>query len=346
MSEKKKLKIDIVSLGGSPTGVTEQSIYGIDGRVGVGGAELGILTLCRMWHDAGHDVTFYNEGSEPGSEFHHAHYADFHKEQDRDIFIAFRSPLPWEMMHKAKGKKIWYSNDQFTVGDYSAFRRLVDDVVVISEFHNEYFKMMYGIYDAKIIDIPVRVWDYAKDIPKVRNSCIFTSVPDRGLLHLVPIWDRIMGEVPDATLTITGDWSLWTNEDFSEYVRPYRLAFAKRKNVNYRSAVSREDLVKIQSAAEFHLYPCHYDELFCISVAESQVAGVMPITSTTGAVRTTNRFGAKIEGVPSTSEFQNSFVEVAVELMKRPEREEFREKARIEFGQETILKKWDDVFYG
>jgi glycosyltransferase involved in cell wall biosynthesis len=342
--EKKKIKIDIVSLGGSPTGVTEQSIYGIDGRVGVGGAELGILTLCRMWHDAGHEVTFYNEGSEAGSEFHHAHLRDFNKRQDRDIFIIFRSPLPNEMVQHAKGKKIWYSNDQFTTGDYAGFRHMVDEVVVISEFHNEHFKTMYNIHDAHIIDIPVRTWEYC-DTPKIRNSCIFTSVPDRGLLQLAPIWDKIVEKVPDATLTITGDWSLWTNGDFTEYVRPYRMAFARKKNITYKSAVNRKELVEIQKSAEFHLYPCVYPELFCISVAESQVAGAIPITSTIGALATTNRFGYKKEGVPTSPEFINSFVETATTLMNMPDRFLIRDNAKTEFGSESILENWDKLFY-
>lgn len=341
----KSLKIDVVSLGGSPTNVTEQSIYGIDGRIGVGGAELGILTLCRMWHNAGHNVTFFNEGKEHGSEFHHDNLRNFDRHQQRDILIVFRSPLPPEMLRHAKGKKIWYSNDQFTSGDYGSFRRYVDDVVVISEFHKEYFKTMYGIFDAKVIDIPIRTWEYP-ETPKVKNSCIFTSVPDRGLLQLAPIWSRIVERVPDASLTITGDWSLWDGGDYSESIRQYRMAFAGKPNVTYRSAVKREELVKIQGTAEFHLYPGIYDELFCISVAESQVAGAIPITSTTGAINTTNRFGVKIGGIPRSAEFIDTFVDTVVGLMKQDRPlDDISSKAKEEFGSESILAKWDELFY-
>ena len=341
----KKLKIDIVSLGGSPTGVTEQSIYGIDGRTGVGGAELGILTLCRMWHDVGHDVTFYNGGQNSRSEFKHADFSAFDKHADRDILIVFRSPIPYEKIIHAKGRKVWYSNDQYTTGDYAGFRQHVDDVVVISDFHNEYFKTAYQINDARVIDIPIRTWEYP-DIVKVRNSCIFTSVPDRGLMKLAPIWDKIVERVPDASLTITGDWSLWDNSDMSGHVRPYRLAFAGKKNVTYLSAIKRAELTGIQSSAEFHLYPCTYDELFCISVAESQCAGVIPITSTTGAVNTTNRFGYKIGGEPSSPDFINTFVDTVVGLMQQPERYDIKARAIAEFGSESILAEWDKLFYG
>jgi len=52
--------IDIITNDGSPLEVTESSITGEDGRKGVGGAELALLTMCRAWHEAGHDVTLYN----------------------------------------------------------------------------------------------------------------------------------------------------------------------------------------------------------------------------------------------------------------------------------------------
>ena len=39
--------IHVLANDGSPLGVTEKSIFGEDGRVGVGGAELALLTMCR-----------------------------------------------------------------------------------------------------------------------------------------------------------------------------------------------------------------------------------------------------------------------------------------------------------
>ena len=341
----RKLKIDILSSGGSPSFVCEQSIYGIDGRAGVGGAELGILTLCRLWHDIGHEVTFYNNAPNYGSEFSHANYKDFNKHSDRDVLIIFRSTVPEDTLHHAKGVKIFYSNDQHTTGSFREFRRLVDHVVVISEFHNKYFQDNYDINDSHIIDIPIRTWEYP-DTPKVKNSCIFTSVPDRGLLQLVPIWKHIVEQVPDATLTITGDWSLWNNTDCSQDVMQYRVAFANKKNVNYLSAVKRSELVDIQNKAQFHLYPCTYNELFCISVAESQVAGVIPITSRIGAVDTTNRLGYKIDGNPMSHDFVVRFVDTVVGLMKSDNLVDIKPLAAKEFDTESILEKWDRLFYG
>lgn len=336
------MKIDIICNDGSPLGVTEQSICGSDGRNGVGGAELAMLTMCRAWHDRGYNVTLYNDPLGGGSVFRQRRLNEFRPEDDRDALIIFRSPNT--RIEGAKGKKIWWSTDQHTIGDFKDFSKKVDALVGISEFHSQYFKDIYGIRFMKVIDIPVRVWEY--DIThKRKNSCIFTSVPDRGLAQLLPIWGMIVDKVPDATLTITSDWSLWTGYDVTQAVSPYRRMWAGMKNVIYKGAVKRDELLKIQSEAEFHLYPGIYPELYCISVAESQVAGALPITSTTGALRTTNRFGHKIDGNPTNPEFMNTFADTVVSLMKLENRTDIRTQARNEFGLDRILEQWDEVLH-
>jgi glycosyltransferase involved in cell wall biosynthesis len=335
------LVIDFITNDGSPLGVTEQSIIGLDSRNGVGGAELALLTVCRGLHDKGHKVTVYNNPTVVGgSVFEHKNLDEFNPQAERDILIVFRSPN--ERAKGAKGKKIWWSCDQYTIGDFRAFAQHVDKIVCISPFHANYFKTIYGIRDVEVIDIPVRTWEYNGTETKT-NSCIFTSVPDRGLMALLPIWDRIVEQVPDASLTITSDWSLWSGQNVSGAVSPYRLAWAGKKNVTYKGAVKREELVKIQSAADYHLYPCTYEELFCISVAESQVAGATPITSRVGALETTNRFGYKIDGNPTSQEFQDRFVETTVKLMTtmRPVY-----NTKKEFSLDTILLQWESLFNG
>lgn len=339
------MKIDVLCNDGSPLSVSEESIYGVGRHSGVGGAELALLTLCRGWHDAGHDVTLYNDPANAnGSCFRQARIENFRPHDSRDILIIFRSPND-KILH-AKGKKIWFSCDQHTVGDFKELSQRVDKIVCISTYHAEYFKTMYGIFNTTVIDLPVRTWEYETEPHKIKNSCIFTSVPDRGLMQLLPIWNRIMAEVPDASLTITSDWSLWTGHDMGHAVSPYRMTWAGARNVVYRGAVSRKELIQIQQSADFHLYPhiSPYPELFCISVAESQVAGVTPITSRIGALNTTNRYGYLIDGNPDDRSFAKEFADKVIELMKSESRRDIIPRARIEFGMDRIMKEWERVF--
>jgi len=343
------MKIDVICNDGSPLGVVEDDIYGkIPPRLGVGGAELALLTMCSAWRYFGHDVTLYNNPRELNrSSFEQKFISEFNPNDERDILIIFRSPNPLAI--NSKGKKIWWSCDQFTVGNFKEFSKSVDKIVTISRYHSEYFRKMYGIIDTESIDLPVRTWEYPHQTEKISHRCIFTSIPDRGILPLYDAWNLILKEVPDASLVITSDWRLWVDWANDEMTKEYRLKFARIPNVTYLGAVNRKRLIEEQSRAQIHLYPCIYDELFCISVAESQVAGVLPITSGMGALSTTN-MGIILHGNPKEPSWIENFVRITIESMTNPmtyeKSKNLQEVAMKRFSLDTIMKKWEEVFYG
>lgn len=341
------MKIDVICNDGSPMGVTELDIYGSNGRVGVGGAELGLLTLCKYWHDVGHDITLYNNPNVAGgSSFKQAPMASYRPNDDRDILITFRSPNPLTTI--SKGKKIWYSNDQRTIGDFKDFASKNDIIVCISPYHQEYLKHTYGISGTYSVDIPVRSWEYNVEIDKVKGQCLFSSVPDRGADVLATAWREIVAEVPEATLVITGDWGLWTGKDASAHVKAYRdLYVGLEGSVKYLSAISRYDLIRYQLQSEIQLHPSTYDELFCISVAEAQVAGAYPVTSTMGALATTN-MGITIPGNPRERNWIDEFVKNVVTLLKSDGLSKIskdnQKRAKGRFSLKRIGDEWEKIF--
>jgi iron complex transport system permease protein len=57
--------------------------------------------------------------------------------------------------------------------------------------------------------------------------------------------------------------------------------------VEFLGAVPRERLIQEQQKAQIHLYPfskATAEELFCIAVAESQVASTLPINAVTSLI--------------------------------------------------------------
>lgn len=341
-------KIHILCRDGSPLGVTERTMRGEDGRLGVGGAELALLTMCGAWQYYGNDVTLYNDPKEMGvSSFRQLPVSDFNPRDDRDILIIFRSPNPQAIQH-AKGKKIWWSCDSYTIDDFRSFRRQVEKVVCISPHHAKYFKEMYGINDAIPIDLPVRTWEYRDKVEKISKRCIFNSIPDRGVMELHAAWDRIQREVTDASLVITSDWRLWADWCTEDQIRHYKLAYARLPNVIYKGAIKRSELVRLEQEADIHLYPCIFEEMFCIAVAETQVAGAFPITSDSGALATTN-MGRVLHGSPTDVRWQDTFVKNAVELLtdpKLPQKQEWvREVAKKRFSIENILNQWEEKIF-
>ncbi|KYK25801.1 hypothetical protein AYK26_07665 [Euryarchaeota archaeon SM23-78] len=338
------MNIDILCNDGSPLGVGSSSVYGDGFRIGVGGAELALLTMCETWHGLGNRVRLYNNPDpRTGSEFEQFNIGEFEPKDDRDVLIIFRSPNPRAI--NSNGLKVWWSTDQFTRGDYAAFSKLVEKVVCISPFHQTYFEDVYGIKNTVAIDLPVRLQEYKEEIEKVEYRFIYTSVPNRGLQNLWRIWPMILEVIPYASLVITSDYRLWgttspgNDKDIADWLT--------RDNIKFLGGVSRERLVKEQLEAEIHIYPCNYDELFCISVAESQVAGVFPITTAQGALKTTN-MGVYVDINANDPRQDKFFVSVVKDVVNDAafitDRNVLTKKAIERFNPLRIVQEWDKVF--
>ena len=335
------MKLSILCNDGSPLGVSMKTLWGDGVQIGCGGAEVALLTMCEEWTKAGHEVVLFNNPREHGaSPFEQREINSFNPAEERDILIIFRSPNL--RVVGAKGLKVWFSCDQRTIGNFRDFRQMVDKVVVISPYHQQYFITHYGITDSVVIDLPVRVHDYEnKNIEKVKGRFIFTSVPARGLDIMLDIWPRIKQSIPDATLVITSDYRLW-GSDLGQGNEQFIKKAMLLEGITFLSAVPRTRLIEEQLKAEVHVYPCIYDELFCIAVAESQVAGVYPITSDCGALVSTNMHTI-ISGDPNRnlSEYVNQSVLFENKLREEGYDLSFQANAIERFHPDTILKEWD-----
>jgi glycosyltransferase involved in cell wall biosynthesis len=340
------LNIDIIVNDGSPIGVTLDDLYGRAGRVGIGGAELALLTMCEQWGNEGHNVRLYNDPHVAVTNwpFEQLPRAVFHKREDtRDVLIIFRSPNP--MSYGASGYKVWWSCDQQTVGNFGQFSEAVDRTVVISPFHKTYFELTYGIRSSVVIDLPVRLDDYVTTVaPRVPTRALFASVPDRGLPYLHQVWSQIRQAVPEAELIITSDYQLWGSHAGNE---SHRVRFIRTPGVSFLGAVLRETLVQYQLTSGVLAYPCTYDELFCITCAESLVAGCLPISTDCGALATTNMY-KPISGSPLSPGWSGLFADAVIEDMLHPDEEKrtaMQLAARARFDPKRISEQWKEKVF-
>jgi len=343
----KSLKIDLLCLDGSPLGVSLSTIWGNKYQVGVGGAELALLTMCEIWHNSGHKVTLYNNPIEIGmSPFDQQHVSEFHPEANRDILIVFRSPN--KLAIDAKGYKIWWSCDQQTVGKFGEFAPHMDKIVCISPYHAKFFADKYQIRDVTVIDLPVRADDYADmKVDKIPNRLIFTSIADRGLMGLCDVWDKMKSQIPDLSVVITSDYRLWGRHNLPTNEK-HRAKWMSKQGVTFLGAVPRKKLIEIELQGQIFAYPCTYPELFCISVAEAQFAGTVPITSQVGALWTTN-MGITMPGNPQDAHFLEKFSDEIISLLKDKDRLQVMqrnvwENAYTRFHPHQIEVQWNKLF--
>jgi glycosyltransferase involved in cell wall biosynthesis len=344
-SDKGLMRIDIVVNDGSPLGVVSSTIWGDSFRIGVGGSEIALLTLCEEWTKRGYEVNLYNNPHQANPLFAQHPVSSFRGEDNRDVLIIFRSPFP--AVTGAKGMKVWFSCDQFSRGNYAKFRDLVDKVVCISPFHVNYFLTTYAITDAISIDLPVRIHDFDElaGIEKIPNKFIFTSVPERGLKQLLDMWKGIQGILPDAALTITSDYRLWGTKHPSN--DKFRAMSLGKSGIAFLGAIPRKQMLEELASADWYVYPCIYDELFCISCAEALVAGAYAITSNVGALATTS-MGRQIPGnPPPTSQYLEAIGDMASDSNKRREiAKKIQELAIKRFHPDHILDQWDEKVFG
>jgi glycosyltransferase involved in cell wall biosynthesis len=343
------LKIDLLCNDGSPIGIIPADI---EGR-GVGGAELSMLTLMDVFAKRGHEVTVYNNPKTPGvyNGVTFANLDNYNNRHPKDVVIVFRSPNKrYDKTQMPKTvKKIWWSTDQFTVGSFSALAQTVDHIVTISPHHTAYFQSNYSISAKKMtnLDLGVRLSEYDQEIEKIKGRLIFCSIPDRGLPILHAAWALIKRDVPDASLAITSDYTLW---GVSANNSQHRLQWAGKDDVHFLGKVPRSRLVKLQLQSEIMAYPSVYEELFCISAAECQVSGAVPVTSAAGALPTTNEFGIILPGNPKTATWVDAFSgRIAALLTHERDYLEQRQKtmtkgARQRFDWNKIADKWEEIF--
>lgn len=295
---------------------------------GVGGAELGLITIAEALAAEGHDVAVFNTCPSPGvyDGVVYARSDDLARllGTEWDAFVLVRNPAPGDLMSQVRARRrIFFSCDQFTTGNYATdvFPK-VDHTVAISPYHRDYLADRYGEPPSRItaVDLPVRIAEYEPELRlphKTPHRLIYCSVPGRGLEHLARLFPRIRANQADAELIVTSDYSLW-GEGIAAGNEPLRALFAGMPGVSFLGKVHRRELVRLQMSADILAYPNHpvsgNCELFGISVAECQVAGAVPVTSAYGAFTTTVIEGCLIGGDPSEPTYQSAFVHGILDL--------------------------------
>lgn len=336
------LTIDLFCSEGSPMGLTPPDIHGR----GVGGAELAMMTWAEIMAGRGHQVRIFNDPAQPGNYagVTYAPCSSFKFSEPRDVFITFRAPNRFTRLARA-AVKIFWSCDQYTSGDFGRdIIPFVDRTVCISPYHVAYHLEHYAPDPTTIgyFDLGVRVQDYEQDVKKVPGRCIFCSVPNRGLEVLRLMWDKIKARVPEASLVITSDYTLWGAS--SPLNHEHRLQWLGVEGVEFLGNISREQLVQEQLKAVCMPYPCTYAELFCISAAECQVANCAPITSDLGALPTTNQWGHVLTGNIMDSEWHQRFITVVSSFLELGGQLNTKhEGAARRFDWHTICSYWEHL---
>jgi len=188
--------------------------------------------------------------------------------------------------------------------------------------------------------------------PDKSLSCIYCSVPNRGLDTLLVMWPTIHSEVPAAKLWVTGGYQLWgyTNEEAEDRYRSVVGAADKVAGVQTFGLMSKRDLTILQSSAALMTYPCRFPEMFCLAAAECAAAGTPVVASDSGALseRIMNgKTGYLISGNIARDDTQATFIQTVIGLLRdSARRQQFSEESRVfarAYDADAIAEKWVQV---
>lgn len=327
---------------------------------GLGGSETALIRLAEeLFVQQDLLCTTYGRIKDPG--YHNGvryRQADhFLPEVNQDVFIAWRYPEAADLPIATENMILWMhdvdAGDRLTPERAYRFKT----IVVLSEWHKQHMLDTYPWLHAGHLTVIGNGVDKDRftqgEVIREPHRVVYTSSPDRGLdIILAGIWPKVVEAVPDAELHV---YYGWQNFDATMNAYPQLRAFKDRigqltldtKNVVNHGRVNQQMLADELRRASVWLYPTYFDETYCISAIEAQLAGVIPIINRRAALAETATSGIDIEGDVRDPEVQAQYADAVIYTLLHAEdavtTEDTAELLRSRIAIGSVAQGWDDV---
>lgn len=324
---------------------------------GIGGSEEAVIHLSRELVRFGYDVTVFNNCGEGEGTYDGVAYKNLPRFNPRDefnILISWRTNI-FPLGIKAQKKIVWMHDVPHTLLEDKKNNFFIDKIVVLSEFHKS---LISGkIEDEKIFvssnGINLKEFDECNVPERNPKRVIYASSYDRGLEHLLEIWPEVKAEVPEAELHIFYGWNnydkLFREGAVDGKFKEMLLPKLKQDGVFDHGRIGQGELVQEFFKAGVWAYPCHFDEISCITAMKAQACGAIPVVTGYAALNETVRSGIVIPGSASNpsvlGDFKNALIGI---LMDTEEQDRIRAsvlKRRALFSWEAVAWDWHERLF-
>jgi len=186
-----------------------------------------------------------------------------------------------------------------------------------------------------------------KGIERQPHRMIYTSSYDRGLEHLLKMWPEIRKEVPDAELHVFYGWNTYDyftsigmrDGKFKEYLTP----LLSQDGVTDHGRVGHKKLAREFLKSKFWVYPCHFEEISCISAMKAQAAGCVPVCTDYAALSETVKDGVIVHGKADEGTVNANFKSKLIEALKE---QPVVSIDKEQFGWDKVAKSWiENLFF-
>lgn len=226
----------------------------------------------------------------------------------------------------------------------------ITKIFCMTNWHKQYFLNYFPMMKEKVEVFPngINVRDYDVKEEKVRNSFIYSSFPNRGLINLLKMFPKIRKRLPDATLNVFCD----TKNSFVQSVSKQemdevdKLLEEQKEYITNHGWVSKKVLQEYWKRSEIWLYPCTFQETFCITALEAGASKTLAIaTDLAGLNDTIGDRGILISGDPRSEEWQDMAIDKLMENRKRmDELLESNRRWAEEYDWEKIAIKFVEMY--
>lgn len=190
-----------------------------------------------------------------------------------------------------------------------------------------------------------------KSIPR-NHLLLGTSSYDRYLDALLFIWSDIKKEIPDAQLYIAYGWDLFDvvfkhNPERQEWKKGVEMLM-QQEGVFHVGRIGKEDVKRLRQTCGILAYPSYFEEINCLSILEAAKEGVVPVSTTIGAIPETVKHGIFVDGNIREKETLETYKHELISLMKDEKRwktlSNAVKKESKKYALANIGNAWIDAF--
>jgi len=284
---------------------------------GIGGSETALIEIAKRFAADGWRVDVYNnpgayEGVYDGVGYWQAKRisGDY-----SDVLVSWRQPRASEIPFGGKTQILWCHDLNY--GPVPEDQMVCwDRVLGVSAWHAGMLHNYYGV-DADYVPNGIDLSRFDPEVRKVPLRCVYASSTDRGLLQLLHLWPRIMGDEA-AELHVAYGWETIDRmieagrTDLADFKAMMVDRLGKTPGVVWRGRLPQDELAKLYSESWLWLYPTSFLEVSCISAMEAMAGGAVAVTSAAGALKETiGTAGVVVTGQPHSFPWQDFYVQCA-----------------------------------
>jgi glycosyltransferase involved in cell wall biosynthesis len=316
----------------------------------IGGSEEAVISIAKELSKKGYKVTVYND---PGKEGEYdgvtyKQYFTFNKDDVFNILIIWRMPDMLDNDFNAQQLYLWLHDVpnalQFT-------KERVDKVTKIMCLSKAQRACIPDVPNDKIFITQNGFTEYYPDVIEENNpkTCIWTSSYDRGLMHLLEIWPRVIKEVPQACLKVFYGWQLfdtfYTNNPERQAWKQKMVKLLNQKGIYEGGRIPQQQLELEYKQAGVWSYPTDFFEISCISAMKAQAFGAVPVCTNHAALKETVQHGHKVDGDIWDKNTKDVYASTLIEVLKNPpQRKDMMRWAKDTYTWKTTAKQWDYQF--